>query len=182
MIQWREMINWKNKEAVESSLSLVSRMIRALGDTPLIINQCATFAKISGAAGVHLNPRTSVSYTEARKLLGSQAIIGTTFETWDDVVNAEKFDYTYCGLHLYPSPTTKPHPRFFPWHDVGLRAIRSYSSHHLMPIGGITPDNAAHVWDMLNEDDSVAWVSTGWRGDSEAENRKMREIYHRSKK
>ncbi len=72
----------------------------------LIINDNVTIAMKIGAAGVHLG-KNDMSVSEARKLMGTDFIIGGTANTYSDIVKASSESADYIGLGPYRYTTTK---------------------------------------------------------------------------
>jgi thiamine-phosphate pyrophosphorylase len=72
----------------------------------LIINDNVTIAKEIGADGVHLG-KNDMHPTEAREILGGEAIIGGTANTIEDVVQLSGSGVNYIGLGPYRFTTTK---------------------------------------------------------------------------
>jgi thiamine-phosphate pyrophosphorylase len=122
---------------------------------PLIINDRVDVALAVGAEGVHIG-QEDMPYPLARKLLGSEAIIGLSVETPDQVTAAEDFDVAYLGVSaIFATPTKTDIRRY--WGLEGLRKVRAMSRHPLVAIGGINAANAADV--IQAGADSLAVVS-----------------------
>ncbi|MFC2049158.1 thiamine phosphate synthase [Chlamydiota bacterium] len=81
---------------------------------------------------MHLGQK-DLDYAQARRFLGSRAIIGLTVDTWDDVLKAEEFDVDYLGVQIFPSKHTKPASVSI-WGLEGLRKIRALSRHRIVTI------------------------------------------------
>lgn len=135
-----------------------ARRIRALTAkfrVPLIINDRIDVALASGADGVHLG-QDDMPYAEARSLMGPNAIIGLSVETWDDVVEAEALDVNYLGVSpVFETPTkidTKGS-----WGFAGLARIKAYSRHMLVAIGGLNASTAEEA--VMAGADCIAVVS-----------------------
>jgi thiamine-phosphate pyrophosphorylase len=122
---------------------------------PLIINDRIDVALASGADGVHIG-QDDMPYAEARRLMGTKAIIGLSVETWDDVVEAEALDVNYLGVSpVFETPTktdTKGN-----WGLEGLARIKAYSRHPLVAIGGLNASNAEEA--VMAGADCIAVVS-----------------------
>lgn len=110
---------------------------------PLVINDRIDVAMAVGADGVHIG-QSDMPYALARQLLGPRAIIGLSVETWQDVEEAEALDVDYLGISPVHATPTKTDTKG-PWGLAGVAAIRAYSRHTLVAIGGINADNAAAV-------------------------------------
>jgi thiamine-phosphate pyrophosphorylase len=110
---------------------------------PLIINDRIDVALACNADGVHIG-QDDMPYETARNLMGGNAIIGLSVETWEDVEAAEKLDVNYIGVSPVFATPTKTDTKE-PWGLEGMRKIKSYSRHSLVAIGGINESNAAAV-------------------------------------
>lgn len=110
---------------------------------PLIINDRIEVALACGADGVHIG-QDDMPYAEARNLMGRDAIIGVSVETWEDVETCEKLDVTYIGVSPVFATPTKTDTKE-PWGLEGLKKIKTFSRHALVAIGGINASNAADV-------------------------------------
>ena len=76
---------------------------------PLIINDRLDVALAVEADGVHVG-QSDMPYEIARKLMGPQAIIGLSVETWEDVERAEGLDCDYLGISpVFATPTQDGH-------------------------------------------------------------------------
>lgn len=138
---------------LKKALALKS-ILEPLG-IPLIINDRVDIALAAKADGVHLG-QSDMPFEHARRLMGKDAIIGLSVETWEDVKNAQDLDVDYLGVSpvfLTPTKTDTKDP----WGLEGLEKIKEYSRHPLVAIGGIDVSNAEYV---INAGaDSIAVVS-----------------------
>lgn len=135
-----------------------ARKIKAIAgrfQAPLIINDSIDVALACGADGVHIG-QDDMPYAEARRLMGSKAIIGLSVETWDDVVRAEELDVNYLGVSPIFSTPTKTDTKGS-WGIEGLARIKAYSRHSLVAIGGLNEANAKEA--IMAGADCVAVVS-----------------------
>ncbi len=73
----------------------------------LIINDDPQIAHRAGADGVHLGIR-DVSVQHARRLLGSERIIGFSVHNQDELAMASQLDINYLGIGPFRTTTTKP--------------------------------------------------------------------------
>jgi thiamine-phosphate pyrophosphorylase len=119
------------------------KLLLARSGAPLIINDRIDVALAAGAAGVHLG-QSDASPSEARRLLGPEAIIGLSVETMDQVRAAEGENIDYLGVSpIFTTPTkTDAGPG---WGIEGLRRLRAATRLPLVGIGGISAANAAAV-------------------------------------
>ncbi len=110
---------------------------------PLIINDRVDIALAAKADGVHLG-QTDMPYDTARQLLGPDAVIGLSVETWEDVTTAQNLDLDYLGVSPVFATPTKTDTKT-PWGLDGLARIRAYSRHPLVAIGGLNAANARAI-------------------------------------
>ena len=110
---------------------------------PLIINDRVDIALAAGADGVHLG-QDDLPGPDARRMLGTDAVIGLSVEAMDQANAAQGWDVDYLGVSpVFPTPT-KTDTRTA-WGLDGLRRLRKATSHILVAIGGINPGNADQV-------------------------------------
>ncbi len=122
---------------------------------PLIINDRVDVALACGADGVHLGQQ-DLPVSDARRLLGPDAIIGLSVEHMDQVHIANEWDVDYLGVSpIFPTATKTD--TVTAWGIEGLKAIRRVSAKPLIAIGGLNRDNAAEM--IRAGADSVAVVS-----------------------
>lgn len=110
---------------------------------PLIINDRLDVALACDADGVHIG-QDDMPYETARKLLGPEAIIGLSVETWEDVVVSQELDVSYIGVSPVFSTPTKTDTKGT-WGLEGLSRIKAFSRHPLVAIGGIHKANIRDV-------------------------------------
>ncbi|MEM8811758.1 MAG: thiamine phosphate synthase [Pseudomonadota bacterium] len=143
------LLQYRYKDADTATMVADGRMLRALHVTcPLLINDRVDVALAVGADGVHIG-QSDMSPTDARRLLGPDAIIGLTIKTADDVANApiDLIDYACIGGVFKTTSKNNPDP------PVGLNGLRNLADKlrargARFPIGaiaGITADNAGAV-------------------------------------
>lgn len=110
---------------------------------PLIINDRLDVALACGADGVHIG-QDDMPYETARKLMGKDAVIGLSVETWEDVEASGKLNVSYIGVSPVFATPTKTDTKE-PWGLDGLKKIKAFSRHPLIAIGGINESNARDV-------------------------------------
>lgn len=141
MVQIREKA-LSTRSFIEEALA-IKEYLKPRG-IPLIINDRVDVALAIEADGVHIG-QTDMPYPLARKLLGPQAIIGLSVETYEEVLQAETLDVDYLGIGpVFPTSTKTDHKGFH-WGTEGLRWAREHSRHRLVAIGGINETNALEV-------------------------------------
>ncbi|MFO7568562.1 MAG: thiamine phosphate synthase [Smithellaceae bacterium] len=169
-VQLREK-NLSTRDFVQEALA-VKKLLLPFA-VPLIINDRIDVALASGADGVHIG-QLDMPYPAARRLLGAQAIIGLSVETWADVEAAENLDVAYIGVSPVFATPTKTDTKEA-WGLDGLRKIKSFSRHPVVAIGGIHPENAKEV--AAAGADALAVVSAICAADDPCEaTRKLRMI------
>jgi thiamine-phosphate pyrophosphorylase len=120
----------------------VARLCRESG-TPLIVDDRADFALLL-EAGLHVG-QDDLSPRDARKLVGSEAILGYSSHNMTQLIAAagEPVDYVAIGPVFATTSKRNPDP------VVGVEEIlrcRSLIEKPLVAIGGITLENAADLW------------------------------------
>ena len=152
MVQLREK-DAATGEFVELGRRLMS-LLKPLG-VPLIINDRVDVALAVDADGVHIG-QSDMSYTDARRLLGPDKIIGLSVENFEDLEAANKLDVDYIGISpVYGTPTKTDTAE--PFGLEGLRKAVEMSVHPTVAIGGM---NTATIGDVIDAGaDGVAVVS-----------------------
>lgn len=139
-------VQLREKHATTRAFLEAAEEIKALlkpRGIPLIINDRVDVALAAGAHGVHVG-QSDMPAAVVRRLLGPDAIVGLSVETWTDVVAAQDLDVTYLGVSpVYETPTKTD--TLGAWGLEGVARIRDYSRHPLVAIGGLNGDNAADV-------------------------------------
>jgi thiamine-phosphate pyrophosphorylase len=106
---------------------------------PLIVNDDVALARRIGADGVHLG-QGDLSPTEARRLLGPEAIIGVScYDSADLAVRAEAEGADYAAFGRFFPSKTKPAASCARLETLALAKQRLHIP--LVAIGGVTPDN-----------------------------------------
>ncbi|GAB1409836.1 thiamine phosphate synthase [Desulfovibrionales bacterium] len=139
-VQVREK-NISTREFLDEARS-VQHILRGRG-IPLIVNDRVDVALAIGAEGVHLG-QSDMPVPEARKLLGSKALIGISVESLDDALRAEAQGADYLGISPVFGTLTKTDTAP-PLGLDGIARIRAHVSIPLVGIGGIHMGNAAQV-------------------------------------
>ena len=159
MLQWRNKNN-RGRPRLAKDLSVLCKRY----DTVLIINDDVMLAKEIAASGVHLG-RDDMTVSEARSVLGSDAIIGSS--CYADLDLARRLctagaDYVAFGS-VFASPT-KPDAARVPL-SIIADACKAVSC-QVAAIGGITTTNAQQVLDTGAS--LVAVISGLWAADDPA--------------
>jgi thiamine-phosphate pyrophosphorylase len=130
----------------------------------VIVNDRVDLAVLSGAAGVHVG-QDDLTVGDARKLLGADAIVGTSTHTLAQIAAAVQTDPTYIAVGPVFGTTTKDTG----YSAVGLELVRQArraTSKPVVAIGGVTLENAAAAIDAGAT--MVAVISDLLVGDSPA--------------
>ncbi len=142
-VKW---IQLRDKEAPTKDLVLWGRQLRAMSrkyGAYLLINDRCDVALAVEADGVHLG-QEDMPLKEARRILGTEAIIGISVENEEQSLLAEQEGADYLGVGPIYSTTSKPDAG----EAVGLEQIhriRAISSLPIVAIGGIQASNAPEV-------------------------------------
>ncbi len=108
----------------------------------VIVNDRPDVALLAGADGVHLG-QTDLPCAEARKLVGTQLLIGVSTSNLDQAKQALQDGADYCGVGPMFPTTTKHKPEI-----VGPAYLKEYLAWNKLPhlaIGGISPGNIAEL-------------------------------------
>ncbi len=110
---------------------------------PLLINDDIELAALVGADGVHLG-REDGAVTQARKQLGSDAIIGVScYNFVEQAIAAQAQGATYAAFGRFFPSSSKPLAA--PAQIETLRQAKRALTIPIVAIGGILPDNGAQL-------------------------------------
>ncbi len=140
------LIQLREKEASTGEfVDLAKRLMKITSsyNVPLIVNDRVDVALAAKCDGVHIG-QSDMNYTDARNILGNDAIIGLSIETLEQAKEANNLDVDYIAASpVFSTPTkTDTAPAFG---LDGLTKIREISRHKIVAIGGINKSNAADV-------------------------------------
>ena len=122
---------------------------------PLIINDRVDVALAAGADGVHLG-HSDMDPVTARRIMGTEAIIGYSVESWQDLDDAEQLNVDYYGVSpIFATPTKTDTGK--PWGIDGMRKLRELTRRPLVAIGGMNKDTIPDT--LMAGADGVAVVS-----------------------
>lgn len=119
-----------------------ARVLRPLG-IPLIVNDRVDVALQVGAQGVHVG-QSDLHWSEARRLLGEQAIVGVSVENLQQATDLAGSAIDYLGISSVFPTLSKPDINNI-WGLSGVRTLREATSLPLVGIGGIDASNAGPV-------------------------------------
>lgn len=105
-IKWVQLRTKNSSPEQWKKIALETQAICFKHNAAFIINDNVALAVEIDADGVHLG-KTDLSPIEARKLLGKDKIIGSTANSWNDVVKLSKMSVDYIGLGPFQYTTTK---------------------------------------------------------------------------
>ena len=137
------MVQYRAKcTAQESHARALLNLCGKLG-VPLIINDDAALASKIGADGVHVGV-DDMSLSEARKLMGPQAIIGIScYNDYRRAQTAVADGASYVAFGSFFTSPTKPNAVRAPL-DLLSRASSEFNV-PVVAIGGITPENGGSL-------------------------------------
>ncbi len=140
-----DIVQLREKELGQEAIERSARTFRRLCDTYsalFIVNDDPQLAIACDADGVHLGQDDS-SVSEARELLGPEAIVGHSTHSEDQIAatSGQPIDYLSVGP-VWETPTKAGRPA------VGLALVEQAAksaAHPFFAIGGIDPSNAVEV-------------------------------------
>jgi len=107
----------------------------------VIVNDRVDVALAAGASGVHLGEE-DMSVQDARKLCGSEYIIGVTAHSPEKINELTSLGADYVGVGAMFESQTKPNVQIAP---LGL--LKNALAFNHLAIGGITPENVQQLYD-----------------------------------
>lgn len=140
MVQLREK-DISTREFIELAQALKSVLMRMR--VPFIINDRVDVALAVDADGVHIG-QSDMPYDVARRMLGSDKIIGLSVENFAEIEEANRLDVDYIGVSpVFATPTKTD--TAMPFGLDGLREAVRRSLHPSVAIGGINKSNFRSV-------------------------------------
>lgn len=139
-------VQYRDKNPIDASY-LARELVKVCHryNAPLLINDDIKLAALVGADGVHLG-REDGAIAEARKRLGSEAIIGVScYDSVERAVAAEGQGATYAAFGRFFPSNSKPLAA--PAHIETLRQAKQALTIPIVAIGGILPDNGGQLLD-----------------------------------
>lgn len=152
------LLQLRDKSATTRELVDAARAIRAAiagSGVPLLVNDRVDVALAANADGVHLG-REDMEPAQARALLGSEAIIGATIRSEEDVavLAPDTIDYVCIGGVFSTSSKINPDP------PIGLSGLSRLARLSRATAGGI-PAGAIAGIDERNAADVIAAGADG---------------------
>lgn len=140
-----DIVQLREKELGRDDIERSAQTFRRLCDTYstlLIVNDDPYLARTCDADGVHVG-QDDVAATEARELLGPEAIVGLSTHSEEQLAasDGQPIDYVSVGP-IWETPTKEGRP------GVGLGLVEHAAAnapHPFFAIGGIDPTNASDV-------------------------------------
>jgi len=143
-------VQLRAKEATMLELLELARAINDLchtSDVPFVVNERADVALAAEADGVHVGHigQEDLSPHDARKLLGSDAIVGMSVGSAQEarMATAQGASYVSAGPMFPPSTKASADPAAG---DALLRSVRAATRVPLVVIGGITAERAPALY------------------------------------
>lgn len=166
LLQYRDKIN-ETKAMVANARAIVDAI--AGTQVPLIINDRVDVALAAGAHGVHLG-QSDMDVTDARKLLGTGAIIGLSIKKIDEAqaCPVDVIDYAFVGGVFLTTSKNNPSAIGLDGWIERANIIKNKSPD--LPVGAIAGINAGNVAELFNIGcDGVALISGLYGADDVAE-------------
>lgn len=139
-------VQLRMKEVPHTDIICVAEKMRKITEgtgTLLVINDHPDIAKMVGADGVHIGQQ-DISYSETRKIVGEDAIIGISTHSKEQTQKACELNPDYIGIGpVFKTPTKKtPDP------VIGIEGMKKMLNVATVPhvaIGGIDLTNLPEV-------------------------------------
>jgi thiamine-phosphate pyrophosphorylase len=140
-----DIIQLREKELGRAAIERAADTFRRVADTYsalFIVNDDPDLARVCDADGVHVG-QDDASVAQARELLGSEAIVGLSTHSEEQIDAAAERDIDYFSVGpVWETPTKAGRPA------VGLGLVGYAAEHAAKPffgIGGVSPLNAEEV-------------------------------------
>lgn len=158
VIQYRDKANLTSAQRIEVATEL-SHLCKA-HKANLIINDRTDIARSTSAAGVHLG-KNDLSPTVARHILGPNAYIGKTANSYEEALAAEQLPIDYLGVGPIFKTTSKSNAPA-PLGLATLEKIAKQVTKPIIAIGGIEPELVGSVIEAGAY--GIAILSGLWKG------------------
>ncbi len=139
-------VQLREKECGTREFVALARRLKAAltaPGVPLIVNDRVDVAVAAGADGVHVG-QSDMEWTDVRRLVGPDMLIGLSVETPGQALEAAAFDVDCLGLGPIFATPTKPDAGAAIGLDA-VRAVRGKTPQALVAIGGIHAGNAREI-------------------------------------
>ncbi|MBB3190393.1 thiamine phosphate synthase [Halomonas cerina] len=140
------LVQLRDKHASDDELVDQARRLKAVlygTGVPLIINDRLEVALAAGADGLHIG-QDDGDVAEARAALGTEAILGLSVQTHDQLARLDPTALDYLGLGpVFATPSKHDHAT--PLGFEGLAALVAASPLPSVAIGGLKAEHAAAV-------------------------------------
>lgn len=156
LLQYRDKVN-----GVRDQIDNVRKVLSSLvgSGIPLLVNDRVDVALATGAQGVHLG-QSDMRVEDARKILGSSALVGLSIKTEEDARSApvELLDYAFIGgVFETKSKDNPPGIGVAGWQELA-RILRG--KNRKIPVGAIAGIDENNVSEVLGAGaDGVALIS-----------------------
>ena len=141
MVQLRNKVD--SKTLVAAQAAMLCELLKPY-DITFLVNDYVEIARDVGADGAHIG-QGDISASEARQILGEDAILGLTAFTEEHISTVDPALVDYIGTGpFFPTQTDKGKPVLG---AEKFAALIERSPVLVVGIGGITPDNAQQVLD-----------------------------------
>jgi thiamine-phosphate pyrophosphorylase len=140
-------VQLRDKQASNAELIEQGRALKALlagTGVPLIVNDRLEVAVAIDADGLHLG-QSDASPSDARELLGAEAILGLSVQTAEQLSSPEVSLVDYLGVGPVFATATKP-DHSPPLGFDGLAALCAAAPLPVVAIGGLSAEHAGPVW------------------------------------
>jgi len=140
-VQFREKRPWTTRELIEVAAAIIP-LVRA-HDALLVVDDRPDVALSVGATAVHLG-RNDLDVATTRRILGPQAVIGGTANSFEEAERVWQTDIDYLGVGPVYGTSTKANPA----PDMGLETLARICAACPVPvvaIGSISADRISEV-------------------------------------
>lgn len=141
-VQFREKRPWTTRELIEVARAMLP--LTREHDATLIIDDRPDVALSVGATAVHLG-RHDLDVATARRILGPEAVIGGTANSFEEAERVWQTDIDYIGVGPIYGTTTKANPA----PDMGLETLARICAASPVPVVAIGSINAARIPEVI---------------------------------
>jgi thiamine-phosphate pyrophosphorylase len=153
------LVQYRDKDISDADFEKDARLILELCQAKqalLLINDRVQIAKTIGAGGVHLG-QEDMHPTEARRILGPEAIIGLSTHNQEEVEVAQSLPVNYINIGPMFPTQTKDHSKYG---ALGLTKVLELSSKNRFPFTTMGGIKKSHLPELFRSGiQSVAMVT-----------------------